>query len=420
MVGEKNGIYDVVVVGGGSSGIAAAVGAAKLGARTLLLERNPYLGGQVTNCGIPTYDGFFTRGEPFEQVVGGVGQQVIDILSQTGGCDKPRRSPWGNVMLPVNNEAVKVALDRCIEDSGAEYLLYVRVAGANVADGKIQALTCLDDNSSFTVSASAFVDATGECNLATLAGGEVFTPTPEEMQVGTLLARYGGVPKDTTFSTQDIKQAIACAKAAGIGPMSKESGLIMRITGSEDVVVMLANERVNGLDAGSLTKAEMAARKQVMAYLQAFRRFLPGFEHAYINQSGPQIGIRETRHTIGDYTISRDDVVQAKRHHDAVARGCWPVERHSNPGTLASYDWIQGDSYYDIPLRALKVKGLKNLWSAGRSISCDLDAFASLRVMGTAFATGHAAGVAAAVCKEDYLSQFAQVKQALLQQNAII
>lgn len=420
MIEKKDSGYDVVVVGGGSAGIAAAVGAAELGARTLLIERNPYFGGQIANCSIPTYDGFFTRAEPFEQVVGGVGQKVIDKMIELNACAKPRRSPWGNVMLPVNNEAVRFALDLCMEESGADYLLHTRVIGAKVFDGEIKAIECVDDNGVFTITASAFVDASGECNLAMMAGGEIFTPSPEEMQVGTLLVRYGGVSKEADLSSESIKKAIASAKAIGITPLSKDSGLIMRVFGSDDVVVMLANERVNGLDSASLTNAEIAARKQVRAYLQAFRQFLPGFEQAYINQIGPQIGIRETRHTIGEYMITKEDVVQAKRHTDAIARGCWPVERHSNPGKLASYEWVLNDSYYDIPLRSLKVKGLENLWAAGRTVSCDLDAFASIRVMGTAFATGHAAGVAAAVCKANYISQISEVRQALIKQNAMI
>ncbi|MGL5512589.1 MAG: FAD-dependent oxidoreductase, partial [Sporomusa sp.] len=170
----------------------------------------------------------------------------------------------------------------------------------------------------------------------------------------------------------------------------------------------------------SLTMAEIGARKQARAYLQAFRQFLPGFEEAYINQTGPQLGIRETRHTQGEYVITGEDVIQARRFEDAVARGCWPVERHSNPGTLAAYEWIANDSYYDIPLRALKVNGLKNLWAAGRSISCDLTAFASVRVMGTAFATGHAAGVAAAFYATQGYVKTAQVQSELLRQKAII
>ena len=420
MVGKKDCIYDVVVVGGGSAGIAAAVGAADFGARTLLIERSPYFGGQATNCSIPTYDGFFTRAEPLEQVVGGVGQKVIDKLSMMNACQQPLRSPWGNVMVPVNNEAVKFVLDSCIEESGADFLLHTQVIDAKVIDGEIKAIECVDDNGKFTINALAFVDASGECNLAAMAGGEIFTPKSADMQVGTLLTRYGGVSQKVDIRPQRIKEAISKARSSGIGPMSKDSGFAMRVPGSNDVITILANECVDGLDSASLTLAEVAARKQARAYLQAFRQFLPGFEEAYISQSGPQIGIRETRHTVGDYMITREDVIQAKRHEDAIARGCWPVERHSNPGALAAYEWILNDSYYDIPLRSLKVKGLKNLWAAGRAVSCDLIAFASIRVMGTAFATGHAAGVAAAVCKGEYTFQIDQVKKELIRQNAII
>ena len=359
MAAKKCCVYDVVVVGGGSAGIAAAVGAAAHGAKTLLIERSPFFGGQATNCSIPTYDGFFTRAEPYKQVVGGVGQQVIDKLSMMNACQKPLRSPWGNVMLPVNNEAVKVALDACVEESGADFLLHTRVIGAKVIDGGITSVECVDDGGVFSINASAFVDASGECNLTAMAGGEVSTPDPVDMQVGTLLTRFGGVSHEADLRPQCFKTAIARAKASGISPLSKDSGFVMRVPDSNDVIAILANERVNGLDSSSLTSAEIAARKQTRAYLQALRQFLPGFEDAYINQTGPQLGVRETRHTIGEYVITGEDVIQARRHEDAVARGCWPVERHTSAGSLAAYEWILNDSYYDIPLRALKNKGLK-------------------------------------------------------------
>ncbi len=417
---KKPLVYDVVVVGGGSAGVAAAVGAASCGAKTLLLERNPFLGGQATNCSIPTYDGFFTRAEPYQQVVGGVGQQVIDKLSKMKACQPPLRSPWGNVMLPVNNEAVKVALDACVEESGAAFLLHTRVIGASVSDGRITALECIDDSGKFTVEADAFIDASGECNLVAMAGGETFTPKPDDMQVGTLLIRFGGVSAAADLRPQCFKDAITKAKAQGLGPFSKDSGFVMRVPGSQDVIAILANERVNGLDSASLTAAEIGARKQSRAYLDALQKFLPGFEQAYINQTGPQIGIRETRHATGEYVITGDDVVQARRHEDAVARGCWPAERHSDAGALASYQWVLNDSYYDIPLRALKNASLNNLWGAGRAVSCDLVAFASLRVMGTAFATGHAAGVAAALHAKTGCAEPTQVRHELLQQGAMI
>ncbi|WP_231881846.1 FAD-dependent oxidoreductase [Anaerosporomusa subterranea] len=420
MVEKRCRVYDVVIVGGGSAGIAAAVGAAALGAKTLLIERSSFLGGQATNCSIPTYDGFFTRAEPSEQVVGGVGRQIIDKLSMMNACQKPLRSPWGNVMLPVNNEAVKVALDACIEESGADFLLHTRVIGAEVSDGGITAVECVDDGGVFSIKAAAFVDASGECNLTAMARGGFFTPDPADMQVGTLLIRFGGVSQGADLRPQCFKTAIASAKASGIGPLSKDSGFVMRVSGSNDVIATLANERVNALDSASLTAAEIAARKQARAYLQALRQFLPGFEDAYINQTGPQLGIRETRHAIGEYVITGEDVVQARRHEDAVARGCWPVERHSNAGALAAYEWILNDSYYDIPLRSLKNKGLSNLWGAGRTVSCDLIAFASVRVMGTAFATGHAAGVAAALFAQKGYAEIAQVQAELVRQKAII
>ncbi|BCJ85685.1 FAD-dependent oxidoreductase [Effusibacillus dendaii] len=414
--------YDVAVVGGGAAGVGAAVGAAQTGARTVLVEKNPYFGGIATHGSVLTYCGFFTQADPTEQIVGGVGQQVLTHLSKLGMYDGPRRTArTGTVIVLLDPEVTKIALDRCVTEAKVEPLLHAQVIGAEVTNGKIEAIECVDHSGRFTIEASAFVDASGEANLTALSGGDfVFGDDKGHLQSATLMIRIGGVPPEANAHPITIQEAVVKAKKAGIPNLTKELGTIVRMPGSHDVLAILADEEVNGLESTSLTSAEISARKQAWAYLESFRRFLPGFENSYLVQTGPQIGIRETRHIRGEYTLSGDDVLQAKRQEDSVARGGWPVELHPVPGEPNEWHSIKDNSYYDIPLRSLKVQGVRNLWAAGRIISCDPIAFASVRVMGTAFATGHAAGVAASVELNNGEVSVKAVQSELRRQDAII
>lgn len=420
---NKNSNYDVVVVGGGSAGIGAAIGAAKAGKKVLLIDRNPYLGGQATNCSLPAYCGFFTQADPFEQAVGGVGQQVLEKMSNLGFYKGPRRAAkTGTVIVVLDAEEIKYSLDLLIADSNVDVLLDTQVIAAEHKEGVIGSIECMDDEGRFTVSGEAFADATGEANLTALSGGK-FTIGDElgHMQSGTLMLRIGGIEPGANVHPDMVAEAVRKGKKAGITSMTKELGTVIPAPGtSGDVMFILPDEGVDGLDALSMTRSEISARRQAWAYLETFRQFLPGCENAYIVQTGPRIGIRETRHIVGEYTLTSEDVLEAKRFPDAIGRGAWPVESHPEPGSPNVWQSIRDHSYYDIPLRCLKVQGVKNLWAAGRIISCDSVAFSSVRVMGTCFATGHAAGVAAALNSQSNQVDAVAVRKELLCQKAII
>ncbi len=413
--------YDVVVVGGGSAGVAAAIGAAQAGASTLLIERNPYLGGEATHSILPAYCGFFTQTNPPEQVVGGVGNLVLEQLAKMGKYDAPYRSAMGNAIVLLDPEAVKYALDLCMDEAKVEYLLHTQVIRVEKVADRITSIECMDDSARFTIQASVFVDATGEANLTALADGPtIFGNEAGAIQIGTLALRIGGVAPDADISGKSIKTAIIQAKSAGMGPLTKESGIIVRIPGLSDIITILPSAKVNGIDAVSLTKSEKYVRKQAHVYINAFRKYLPGFEQAYLIQTGPKIGIRETRRVSGEYMLSADDVFQIRRFDNAIARGAWPIEIHKDPEKMAEYTHLKNNSYFDIPIGAIKVKEIQNLWAAGRIISSDPIAYGSIRVMGTGFATGHAAGVAAALTigKDGY--DVDSIQSELIRQKAII
>jgi hypothetical protein len=415
---------DVAVVGGGSAGIAAAIGASQTGARTVLIERNPYFGGQATHSSLSTYCGFFTQAEPSEQVVGGVGQIVLDNLSNLGVFTGPQRmGKRGIVVVVLDPSITKLVLDRVINASKVTPLLHALMIAAEKVNGNVKSITCVDNEGLIRIEAQTFVDATGDANLTSLSGSEfVVGDGHGNMQNGSLALRIGGIEKGVLIDQKVIEDAISKAISSGIGPLSRKTCFPMPCPNTNDIMANLVDVNVNGLDAFSLTKAEMLGRAQAWAYLEVFRCFIPGCKNSHLVSIGPQIGIRETRHIIGEYQLVGDDVLNAKRREDGIARGSWPCEIHTAPGAPLIWQDIINGSYYDIPLGSLQVKDTYNLWAGGRIIAADQTAFSSIRVMGTSFATGQAAGVAAALFDHS-LSQKENVKvirTELLRQGAII
>ena len=415
--------YDCAVVGGGASGVAAAIGAAQTGVKTLLIERSPYFGGQATHANVPSYCGFFTQSDPPEQAVAGVGQMVLANLASLGFYQGPRKTArTGTHIVTLDAEAVKFAMDKCITASRADYLLHTAVISAEVVDGLVKSITCITDGGRLRIGAKSFVDASGEGNLVAMCGGGFKIGDGNgHMQVGTMMFRIGGVPLDVDINPFTIQEAILKGKDAGITPLGKDLGIIVRIPGkSGDVLGILADEEVDPLDVENLTKCEISGRKQAWAYLETFRRFLPGFENAYLVHSGPQFGVRDSRHIIGEYVLTGEEAISGRRFHDAIARGAWYCESHPEKGKPNISIPIKDLSYFHIPIGCLKVKNKQNLWAAGRIISCDSIAFASVRVMGTGFATGQAAGVAAALQAHKGVVDIEAVQKELIQQGAII
>lgn len=408
---------DVAVVGGGSAGVAAAIGAHDAGAKVLLLERNPYFGGQATNSQVHSYCGFCTNGEEWQQVVKGVGQKVLDKLKSMGRFDGFVTSPTGNLLVPQDSEFTKLALDEMLEESGVDFLLCCSVTGAETEDGRIKRLICADDEGSFEVRAKAFVDASGEANLSAMSGAPVEFHCE---QSGSLVFRLGNVKPGMDYSPSRIKKAVEQAVRDGVTGLSASFGTVMRVQDTNDYTVNIISLHIPGVDAETQTRCEMEGRRQVHLYTKVFQKYLPGFEDAYLIYSGPKMGYRESRRIVGEYQICKEDVKNSRKHPDvSVARGGWGAELHiGNEDVFFSEE--RGAKYFDIPLAALRPRGMKNLWCGGRIISADLTAAASVRVMGTGFATGQAAGVAAALNGDGEAYDTAAVREELKRQGALI
>lgn len=412
--------YDVVVAGAGAGGIAAAVGAARTGAKTLLLERYGFMGGAATNAQVLAYCGFYARGTEKRQTVMGVGEELLNELDALGSTKEPIVSKSGYWVVMMDPEAAKLAFDRLASKNGVEPRLHSRLIGAEVENGRIRSVQVADHAGITTIEAGAFVDASGEATLATLAGVPLSQVggSPSSVQAASLPFRIGGVAPDAVFDRARMAEIIVeHNKTAKYPILRADGGVHVRLPITNDAWWMAIDLETDGVTGKSLTEVEMTAREIAWSNMQALRQ-LPGYESAYIASTGPQIGIRETRRPFSRADVTEQDCVEGSRYADGIARGSWPVEVHEAPGRARFVD-LGGEGFFDIRKGAIEAAEIDNLFLAGRVIGADHKAYGSVRVMGTAFATGHAAGVSAAL-EVTGNRDLATLQATLKAQNAII
>jgi hypothetical protein len=220
-------------------------------------------------------------------------------------------------------------------------------------------------------------------------------------------------------SSATVTEAIKKAEARGVHPISKDKSLIARLPLSGDVVAYLASEDYDPRDVRSRSRAEISGRAQAWTYLEILRE-LPGWEHAYLASTGPDFGTRESRHINSVEQLTWRQVTEGHRAEDCVALGSWGVEWHDRETFESSFVYPPDDGAYDIPLGCLTSLDTRNLLAGGRTADGDRQAGASLRVMGTAFATGQAAGVAAACHARDGHLEATEVRKVLASQGALL
>ncbi|MBK6007490.1 FAD-dependent oxidoreductase [Ramlibacter ginsenosidimutans] len=399
------GEYDVVVLGGGPAGIAAAVAAARAGRKTLLVERYGFLGGMGTAAGVTNFCGLHANvhGE-IRQVVHGVADDLLQRIDALGGLNTPHALFGKTVAQAYDTAAYKIAADDLMLSAAVEVLFHALAAGV-VMDGerRVQALLLETKSGRCAVLARAFIDASGDGDLAAWAGAPYALGDGHgNMLYPSTMFRVNGVdPQRAGKAWEAIPKLMAQAESEGRYRFPRKGAIVRpQKSGIEWRVnlTQLANAQgnaMNGVDATELSEAEVLGRRQI-ASVAGFLREVPGFEQSYISDIAPQVGIRETRRVHGLYELTESDVLDCASFDDTVGVNGWPLELHLKGDVEFRWPKIpESRGFNQLPYRMTVPQGLDNVWVAGRCASMSHEAQSAARVTGACFVMGQAVGAAA-------------------------
>jgi hypothetical protein len=395
-------IYDVGVIGGGSAGLAAAVTAARAGARTLLVERHGCLGGMGTASLVHSFCGLYLlRDEPGAVIANpGFCGEIADRMITATGIG-PRRMGRVDVLPQHPVEFATIADDLVSAENNLTLLLQVEVMSVtSTGDGWRIGLG--GRPAPRTIFARTLVDASGDAAAASLLGIESLAPPAPHLQRPAYVFGIQAVTGHEDAGGLHIAGLIVggirdgSLPEAALGLSFRASGRPGEIFGSVDLTGGETASAYDPLDAACLTRIELDGRQIAKAAVAWLRARAPGWQHAFISHWPARAGIRESRRWHGEHVLTGEDLQEGRRFADEIALATWPMEFRENPkGPKLRFP--RENRPCGIPLRCLVPRGTDRLWVAGRCISADHDAQASIRVMGTCFATGEAAGKAAAL-----------------------
>ena len=395
------GEYDVVVCGGGPAGFIAAIAAARNGARTALVERYGFLGGMAT-MGYVNPVSVFTYND--SQVVGGIPWEFVQKLENMGGGFIEK--PLGNVAF--EQEHYKLLAQRMTLESGVDLYMHSYLSGCVMDGSRIAQIVIENKNGTEALSSKVFIDCTGDGDLAALAAVEMQPDEGAPLQPLSSYFILGGVDLNTPMMQEAIrhnKQGENChclpvrekllERKEELG-IPEFGGPWFCRTGQDGVVtVNMTRTAGNAIDNRDFVRAECVLREDAFRMAALLKDNFDEFKDSYLIAVSVQGGIRETRRIKGVHTITADEYVTAYHYHDSIARGAHPIDIHVASGPAQNITFLKTPAY--VPYRALIAPTHSNLIVAGRCLSADKKAFASLRVQASCMDMGQAAGTAAAM-----------------------
>ena len=413
---------DVLVVGGGPAGMGAAVGAANAGADVILAERYGFLGGNATAALVTYFMSFYVEkstnksatplpAQPNPQkepIIGGVLEKFINLMINLRGAAPP--SLQTGYIVPFDPEIFKFAAEELLDQSGVKFL-YDAFATGTIGEGKVEGVIFETKSGPLVIKAKAIIDSTGDGDIAVYAGApyKIGREMDGLVQPMTLMfrivefnrSRFEAYNKENPGQWKGVLglwELIRKATVEGNLNMPREDVLFFSTTHEKELSVNSTRiTQVLGTDVWDLTRAEYEGRRQVQQIARFLKEYVPGFEETYVIQTGVNVGVRETRRVMGEYTLTAEDVLEAHKFEDIIARGSYPIDIHDPKGKGTVLKHLLAGESYDIPLRCLIPQKVENLLTAGRCISGTSEALASYRIMPISMATGQAAGVCAAL-----------------------
>jgi FAD-dependent oxidoreductase family protein len=397
---------DVVVVGGGSAGLAAAVSSAQCGARTVLLERYGFFGGNATAAWVGTVCGLYYRaGETNEVLCRGFASRWAEELQASGGAFGPIPYKETAVLLYVP-WAYKRQADRWVAaEPGLTPLLHAPVTEAVVTGRMIDAVIIGSKRGPLAVTGKVFIDSSGDADVAFHAGVRTATGGAGQRQFPSMQFLMENVDVQAAYAAglDRLNELLATEGQKPEWNLSRTGGAVLPTFRPGEAVGAMTRIGVGPdrhapdmTDPFEATEAEMTGRAEAEKAARFLAAHMPGFGEAFLADTPTQLGVRETRRAAGEYELNGDDVLGAGRFDDAVAVGAWPQEFHV-AGKETQWVWLEQGAYYQVPYRSLVASGIDNLLLAGRCICATHEALASTRVIAPSMAQGEAAGVAAAL-----------------------
>ena len=421
--------YDVIVGGAGPAGICAAIAAKRGGANVLLIENSGLLGG--TNI-LSLVGPLMTYHNMKNQVIKGIAEEIIERLKKINGTLGHITDPLGfcSTVTPIDTEALKRLYFELIQENDIDLLLHTKIIGAHQENGDIKYITVANKEGVYNIEATYFIDATGDGDIAHYASAQYIIGRTSDnlcqpmtmpfvvsnVDVNKLLDEVKNNPDNFVIhKNYDYKylgisgffNEVTKAKNNGDFNINRDRVLLFQnVLKNEVTINMTRVNKYSALSAIERTKAEIEGRNQIQEVFNFLVKYVPGFEKSYISQTPHQIGIRETRHILCDYMITKEDVLEHKKFDDAICVSAFPMDIHSPDSASMEFDDESSaeNLAFEIPLRSILPIGLNNLIVTGRMIGATHEAAASLRVCPVCMALGEAAGSLASIANKENVS----------------